>query len=157
MNGDTSPAPRTFVAFTLVAFALAAAALGCGGADRPEQVEAWGLVTVDGERLPAGAVTFVPAEGTVGPKASARVVDGEYRLPAAAGPVVGAYRVEIVAEIADGPAPDAELTPAELAALRADPPTAPEPLPAVYNTASTLRRELTAGTNRLHFELTRSP
>ena len=152
MSGKISPAPRTFVAF-----ALAAVALGCGGSDRPEQVEAWGLVTVDGERLPAGAVTFVPAEGTAGPKASARVVDGEYRLPAAAGPVVGAYRVEIVADDPSVPPVDAELSPAELERLAANRPPPPEPLPAVYNTASTLRRELTAGTNRLHFELTRSP
>ncbi|QDT15170.1 hypothetical protein [Alienimonas californiensis] len=158
-------APRTPAAgiapSAVVALAAALAALlaaGCGGSDRPPQVAVRGTVTVDGAPLPAGTVTFVPVEGAPGPRTSAAIAGGEYAVPAAVGPVPGAYRVEIVSADPDRPPGDAELSPAELARLRSARPSRPWPLPAVYHVRSTLRRDVTAeGENRFDFPLTRTP
>ncbi len=145
-------------AAVMFAAAIAAIAAGCGGGDgRPPQVPVAGTVTVDGAPLPAGTVVFVPIEGTPGPRVSGAIAAGEYAIPAAVGPVAGVYRVEIVATAPDGPAGDAELSPAELAALRKAPPPRTKPLPAVYNTRSELRAAVTADANRFDFALTRRP
>ena len=93
-------------------------AAGCGGGDGPGRVAVSGLVTVDGSPpLPAGTVTFVPVERTPGPRVSGAIAGGDYAVPAAVGPVPGAYRVEIAAADPDAPPPDAELPPEALARL----------------------------------------
>ena len=141
-------------AAAVAAAAVFAAALpGCGGGNEPERVLAFGTVTVDGARLPAGAVTLVPVDGTPGPRVVGTIADGEFDVPPAVGPVPGTYRVEIVADSPAAPPADAELSPAERARLRANPPARPTPLPAAAADGS-LRRTLTAGPNRLDFDLT---
>lgn len=145
------PSAAVFVASVVLAIAA-----GCGGG-RPGGVPVEGTVTVDGVPLEAGTISFLPDGDTPGPKVAAAVTDGRFRLPAAAGPPGGLYRVEIVAESPAAPASDAEPTPAGLAALRRNPPPPVEPLPAEYNSASELRRLLGDGENRLDFDLTRSP
>ena len=144
-----------FAAALIFAAGLCAAVLaGCDDGGPPRSA-VWGEVTVDGDPLPAGTITFTPAAG--GPRASGRISGGQYDLAAAAGPPAGPCRVAIVAADPDGPAPGEELTPAELAALAENPPPPADPLPAVYNTASTLTRAVAPGPNHFDFDLTRDP
>ena len=50
---------------------------------------------VDGQPMAEGSISFLPTEGATGPSAGGIIRDGEYRIPAATGPVVGRSRVEI--------------------------------------------------------------
>ena len=146
--------PSAVVAAVATAAALAA---GCGGSDGPSRIPISGTVTVDGAPLPAGTVTLVPVDDTPGGKVAGAIADGQYAVPPSVGPVPGTYRVEIVAESPDEPPAGVELSPDELARLKSNPPSRPQPLPTIYNIASTLRRELPAEGDRLDFALTRSP
>ena len=77
-------------------FALAMLAIclliGCGGDDIP-RVEVRGEVTLDGEPLKTGAITFIPTGK--GPSAGTTIQDGAYVVDAAKGPSPGEYKVEI--------------------------------------------------------------
>ena len=147
--------PSDCAAALIFAAGLFAAVLAGCDDGFPARSAVWGEVTVDGDPLPAGTITFTPTAG--GPRASGRIVGGQYDLAAAAGPPVGPCRVAIVAADPDGPAPGEELSPTELAALAANPPPPVAPLPAVYNTASTLERAVAPGPNHFDFDLTRDP
>jgi prepilin-type N-terminal cleavage/methylation domain-containing protein len=61
----------------------------------PERAEVHGRVTLDGEPVAEGAIQFLPTDGTVGPSTGGVIANGEYRLPAHQGPVVGKNRVEL--------------------------------------------------------------
>ena len=147
--------PSDFAAaFIFVAGLFAAVLAGCDDGS-PARSAVWGEVTVDGDPLPAGTITFTPTAG--GPRVSGAIAGGQYDLAAAAGPPAGPCRVSIVAADPDGPAPGEELSPAGLAALAENPPPPADPLPAVYNTASTLTRVVAPGPNHFDFDLTRDP
>ena len=67
-----------------------AVCVGCdSGPNRPLS----GTVTLDGQPLPTGRITFDPLGS--GPTAGGRIEDGEYRIGAAQGPLPGKYLVRI--------------------------------------------------------------
>lgn len=68
---------------------------GCGGEAPRLPVE--GAVTLDGQPLTKGQITFIPASGAKGPTAGAPVVEGRYAIAADRGPMAGTFRVEITA------------------------------------------------------------
>ena len=69
------------------------ASTGCGPSEAgPERVTASGTVT----GVANGTISFLPAEGTTGPSATASIVDGRYCFDKTNGPVAGSYNVVIV-------------------------------------------------------------
>ena len=70
------------------------AVLGCTGGD-DRRGAASGEVTLDGQPVVEGAITFRPAEGNSGPVAGGPIDDGHYRIRQDKGPVIGKNRVEI--------------------------------------------------------------
>lgn len=76
--------------------ALLVLAGGCAESG-PPRVAVSGEVLINGSPLENGTITFVPVEETKGPKASAHVENGHYKLARSRGPMVGKLRVEILA------------------------------------------------------------
>lgn len=69
---------------------------GCGGSNVTKKgVE--GTVSVGEQKPDGGTVTFVPIEGTPGSTNGATIIDGQYRLKARGGMLLGKYRVEVAA------------------------------------------------------------
>ena len=80
----------------LLAFALLAVpAIGCGTRSGPMRASVEGQVSVDGEPIEMGSITFTPAEGTSGPIAGGPIERGRYRITKGSGPVVGRQLVSI--------------------------------------------------------------
>ena len=126
---------------------------GCGGGEPWERASVSGAVTVDGRPLEAGTITFVPADGVAGPKATAAVADGFYSLPIGHGPAAGPHRVEIRRRD-PGLSRYDERAPATFAA---NPPAASPALPANYNTATTLSAEVLPPACSFNFYLQTAP
>ena len=129
----------------LPAVVVLAMLAGCGG-NRPT---VHGEVTFDGEPVVEGTISFEPADG-VGPTTGGPIVDGKYRLFGEAAPVPGMKRVRISAGRKTG------------RKIPAGEPFAPDVMieeteryiPDIYNTRSTLSREVTAkGPNQFDFHL----
>jgi hypothetical protein len=97
-----------------------------------------GRVTIGGQPMASGRVLFLPTEG---PTVSAVVTNGEYHLPNREGPVAGANRVEIEADVNLGFAIDDEAAFAQ----RGGRPLPPNPVPPEFNRNSTLSVEIRAG------------
>ncbi|HID21363.1 MAG TPA: hypothetical protein EYP14_03065 [Planctomycetaceae bacterium] len=114
---------------------------GCGGgSDLPDLGRVSGTVTMDGKPLAGVVVTFEPVDGG---RASIGKTDdnGQYELGYDAenkGAVVGKHRVRIT-------------TPTE-----APDPNFKDPIPAKYNSNTTLTEEVKPGKNEINFELTSS-
>ena len=122
--------------------------LGCGKGDGLNRSSVEGKVSLDGTPVEQGSITFVPTSGTKGPTAGGSIAKGRYSVPAAKGPVVGRYRVEIHAPRNTGKKIQAPMAPAgtmtdEIA----------DAMPAQYNTKSTLEKEVKAGRNEIDFDL----
>ena len=81
---------------SLVAMGLLLALNGCsdhaGG-----RLAVQGEVTLDGQPLGRGSISFRPAAGTTGPTAGAKIVDGRFSIPPGKSLFAGKYRVEITA------------------------------------------------------------
>ena len=128
---------------------LTSCLFGCGGATGRASVS--GTITLDGEPVENGAITFVAVTGPEGPT-GANIVDGYYRIRKSQGPVPGRFRVEIrwpkptgkKIPVMDG-IPDSGMRD-ELA----------EAIPAKYNKESVLEVEIQKGKNKHDFELTSS-
>jgi hypothetical protein len=69
--------------------ALALPAAGCGG------TSVQGQVTLDGQPVEWGSISFVPVGNTKGPLTGAVITDGKYAIKVGSAPTVGHYRVEI--------------------------------------------------------------
>lgn len=127
---------------------------GCGGGESgPPRAAVEGRVTYEGTPLKRGIIVFVPAEGTSGPKTSASIVDGAFKLDADGGPLVGRHTVEIEA-LDETLAPDDEQAIARMKAegiKRVD----VIKLPPVYNRNSKLTADIKPEQdNTLTFSLT---
>jgi hypothetical protein len=128
--------PLKRVAAVLAAVAIA----GCGNSG-PARAPIQGKITLGSQPLAAGRILFAPLAPNQGPAASARIINGEYRLPKAEGPVVGQNRVEVEADLNLGFAIDDEAA----FAKRGGKPLPPNPIPPAFNTQSTLTVEVKAG------------
>ena len=119
--------------------------VGCGSVedDLPRQAVT-GEVTLDGKSLEQGQISFLPASAEVGTQVGGAIVAGAYALAQATGPVPGPYLVRIQGGSAGGD-PDDQ---AKKYVVQ------PDPVPAHYNTQTTLRVEIKAdGPNNFDFEL----
>lgn len=136
--------------------ALAAAVLvvatGCGGgsADELDRQNVYGKVTLDGEPLAKGIISFDPDEGSVGTAPAGGVItDGSYNIERANGPTPGNYRVSIRSAGGDGGV--------DPTAAPGAPPRrkkgAKDPIPPEYNTNSTLTAEVKASSTQVNFDL----
>lgn len=128
---------------SLSMFGLIITLLGCGG---PRQVAVEGDVTFDGQPIEEGSISFIPEAGTESRKASAAIIKGSYRVLAENGPLPGKFKIEISWMKKTGK----KLASAD-PGMTAD--ETKEVIPAKYNTASTLIRDIGTGENRLDFKL----
>ena len=117
--------------------------VGCGEPDPLNRQAIAGTVTLDGQPLEGGAISFSPTDGTLG--GGAAIVQGEYAVPAEKGLPPGKYVVRINAASESGgdpTAPPGEVTPAK------------ELVPASWNSQSTHEIEVVAGgDNQFPFDI----
>ena len=126
--------------------------VGCGGSDDELPREAIsGNVTLDGEPLANGYVTFNPAEGQA-TQSGGLVTVGKFSVPREQGPVPGKYSVSISSGSAEAklsPAEEQTGMPGHVTSNKAR-----DPIPAKYNANSTLAAEVKkGGDNDFPFEL----
>ncbi|MES2788039.1 MAG: carboxypeptidase-like regulatory domain-containing protein [Planctomycetota bacterium] len=77
---------------------------GCGGKDPYERHAISGIVSLDGEPLATGNITFFPeASGAVA--TGGTIQDGEFTIPKDQGLPTGKYKVSITATTTKGPVP----------------------------------------------------
>lgn len=81
--------PSFFRWFTL---SLILTVAGCGGSDRSPIS---GTVTLDGQPVAVGSISFRPTKGTKGNTAGAAIVDGKYTVAAERGLAPGEYAVQV--------------------------------------------------------------
>jgi hypothetical protein len=67
---------------------------GCSDPNVEKRGEVMGTVTLDGQPVADGAISFFPIGATSGPSAGGKIVNGKYHIPQAQGPVIGDNRVE---------------------------------------------------------------
>lgn len=136
--------------FTSLWLPLLVFALGCGAEYKgPERGAMQGQVTLNGEPLKHGTISFVPTAGTEGPSAGSSIENGNYSIPESKGPVVGTYRIEISSFQETGK---------KIPAGSPFPPgtmidETKEAIPPKYNSASELEGDVVAGENTFNFEL----
>ncbi len=131
---------------------LALAPISCGGsAGGPQRGAVRGKVSLDGEPVESGSITFFPTGDTQGPVSGGQIDNGSYSIAGGNGPVVGRNRVEIrwprntgntITLPADGLG-SGEMTQQERV----------EAIPAKYNANSTLIHQVKPGKNTIDFEL----
>ncbi|WP_406694473.1 hypothetical protein V5E97_25705 [Singulisphaera sp. Ch08] len=131
----------THTLIKLSSLILFAAVGGCGGGesdDLPHQAVS-GTVTLDERPLAHGFIQFQPttAEGVA---AGGNVTDGKYAIDRLQGPTPGEYKVLI----SSSAAPESPSAPPPPPPGASTPPPA-DPIPAKYNTASTLTAKVEAG------------
>lgn len=101
-----------------------------------------GTVSLDGKPLPEGKIQFSPADSTPNlVTVVGEIKDGKFTIDRAQGPVPGKYRVAISGIPTFKIRPDEEPGTA--------PKRRPEPVPASYNTKTTLMQEITADTPKV--------
>lgn len=60
-----------------------------------------GTVTVDGTPIPAGTISFLPAQGHKGPAATALIQQGKFHLEGEDGPTSGPHTVVVYIDVDD--------------------------------------------------------
>src|SRR5262245_7866472 len=88
---------RSWLACTM----LLAASAGCQSSDGLARIPVFGTVSLEADDPVNGMISFVPADGTVGPAATASVIDGVFAFDTKNGPVAGKYRVLVVSQVTD--------------------------------------------------------
>jgi len=122
---------------------LSLAMLGCGS-DRHGLT---GKVTLDGQPLEDGSISFRPVGDTAGPTAGATISGGEFRVEPNAGTLPGEFRVEITASRKTGEQMYDDLRGGTVEVHR-------QFLPARYNSASELTATVSeSGPNQFQFDL----
>ena len=128
---------------------VALASVGCGGGgdDLPREPVS-GKVTLDGQPLEKGMITFIPTRGTE-PVASGVIEGGAYAVARADGPVPGPHRVTIWAKKPTGKKLRDPDNPDQMIEEVRD------VIPPRYNLNSELTAEVKAGgNNTFDFDLT---
>jgi len=119
----------------------------------PRRASFEGQVSFDGKPVERGVVVLMPAGGTKGPTAGAVLTGGRFRIDAAAGPVVGRYRVEIKGTRNTGRMVKARIAVGSNGEIE----EIEQYIPSRYNTASELEVDIKPGKNRMTFDLTSPP
>lgn len=142
----TTSSPR----IGLVLAVWAAALTGCGGT---QPVALSGNVTLDGQPLPEGIISFEPISKTAGQRRDATITNGAFTLPAAEGVLPGMeFKVEIKAFRKTGRKyPNADMGASYDEVVQFIPPP--------YNSATTLSAVISPDeqANHLSFELVSVP
>lgn len=128
---------------------MAGLGAGCLGPSGPVRVEVYGTITMDGEVIPEGTISFIPDAATVGPTAGANIAKGDFEIKQN-GPAIGKYRVEIKAVRKTGKKIPAG-TPAPAGTMIDE---IEQYIPEKYNTKSELEIEFQSGRNEASFDLT---
>jgi len=146
---------RRCAAWGILSFPAIVMLCGCGSSG-PQRAAVEGAVSLNGQPLAAGMVTFVPMgdpKKPSGPSVPARVKNGVFKLSAYEGPVVGQNRILIEATDYLGFPVDDEQAFAKNVMEKG--PLPKQPVPEIYNTKSTLKEEVKAGgPNKYEFKLT---
>jgi len=133
----------------LLCVAAAATFIGCG-AGGPERVEVRGKVTLNGQPLDQGTISFIPTGTTQGPTTGAIIENGAYVVPADKGAVLGSHLVQITSVQPTGR--KIEAGPPEPTGTMVD--EVKQVVPAQYNTNSTLTIDIQSGVNEnVDFEI----
>jgi hypothetical protein len=121
---------------------------GCGGREYTgeRRYAISGKVTVDGEAIGMGVISFRP-QGEGGRVAGGPIADGAYEIPEAKGPNAGLHRVEIHWNKLTGRKVPNPMDPSEMIDEMA------VGLPEKFNTKSELKAEVSAGQTRFDFHL----
>ena len=124
---------------------LAVAGCGSGG---PPRLRVVGAVTLDGQPLADGAISFLPTGKGVA--AGATIAGGHYVVEGARGPTPGEYRVEIRAS-----APSDKRVKSTFGEAISEMESI---IPARYSDTTTLRADvMAAGSNQFDYSLSTSP
>ena len=116
---------------------------GCSNSEGPLRVPVSGQVMLDGQPLSSGVIRFIPQEGTEGPGAAAQIINGKFQFSDDDGPIAASHRVEIEATEFQGFAIDDEAAFAVYVQNTGRSPLASNPIPPIYNRASTLKAIVT--------------
>lgn len=123
---------------------------GCGGGDGLDRQAVTGTVTLDGQPLETGLITFDPASATSETSTATEIVNGSYSFSTQTGPVPGEYRVVINSSGGEVFEPPAGEAPGDSFL-----PVPEEKVPQKYNTQTTLTATVVSGSNEsINFELT---
>ena len=125
---------RTFATGLLIAFF----AIGCGSGDALNRQAISGFVSVNGNPLKHGLIRFEPQGTTTGPGVMAEILDGQFSFSKDIGPIPGTHRVEVEATQFHGFAIDNEAAYTAAVMRTGRSPLGRNPIPAAYNTNSTL-------------------
>lgn len=123
--------------FMAAAAMTSAIATGCGG-DPYQRVPVAGTITLNGQPLESGMISFTPDDGS-DPVASAIVTDGKYALDRHDGPQPGLHRVSIWSPKSTGRQLDDPDNPGDTIEERL------EMVPAEYNLNSELSTQIKEG------------
>lgn len=125
--------------------ALILSTVGCGGGIAIERADVTGKVTLDGQPLESGSVTFLPTKIKTGVPATAEIKNGVFSLTAENGATVGSNRVEITSIKKTGKVSNFDGIQTEETV---------QIIPAKFNSESELTTEVKAGANQPEFALT---
>lgn len=113
-------------------------AIGCGSGDALNRQAISGFVSVNGDPLKHGLIRFEPQGTTTGPGVMAEIFEGQFCFSKDNGPVPGTHRVEVEATQFQGFAIDNEAAYTAAVMQTGRSPLGRNPIPAAYNTNSTL-------------------
>jgi hypothetical protein len=117
-----------------------------GGCSSSNRGAVKGKVTVNGEPLKEGQLSFIPLDPRLGPSAGAPVTNGAYQIDAVRGPLPGEYQVQINAFRKTGKKTWDGMGDENAAAGQKNLVEEIEAfIPSKYNTASDLRATIKAG------------
>lgn len=126
-------------------FTLLLATVGCGGSSAGDKVAISGTVTLKGQPLDRGTVTFTSVDPSKQLMAGAQITNGQFSIPAEQGLPPGRYRVRFSAP-AGGPEVSPGEAPGESAVL------AEERIPPEWGAQSTQEVEIKPGQSRVTLE-----
>ncbi|MEZ6035321.1 MAG: hypothetical protein R3C17_19685 [Planctomycetaceae bacterium] len=146
LTTKTSPVTISRLGWLFIAIGatiLATLQTGCGATEGPGRIPVTGKVNLDDAPLSSGIIRFVPVDDAGGPGAATKIVAGEFEFSSDNGPVIANHRVEIEATDFQDFAIDDEAAFAAAAEATGRSPVAVNPVPAIYNSRSTLTARVT--------------
>lgn len=158
MNSDVIDRRSRRRSTALVLIALVFGSAGCGGDSGPKRMAVTGTVTLDDSPLIAGQIRLIPKEPLTGSGVMAEIAGGIFVFTEQSGPIVGEHRVEIEESGFHDFAIDDEAAFAAAMMKTGRSPMAKNPIPPIYNSASTLTATIAdLEQQELKFELKSKP